>query len=54
VIDVGVIDATVNGVASFFALQSEVWRRLQTGNVQHYAFTFLAGAIVLVGILLVR
>ncbi|MGH7806363.1 MAG: NADH-quinone oxidoreductase subunit L, partial [Candidatus Binatia bacterium] len=54
IIDVGVIDATVNGVASFLALQSEVWRRLQTGNVQHYAFTFLAGAVVLVGLLLVR
>ena len=54
VVDVGLIDGAVNGVASFMKTQSEVWRRLQTGNVQHYAFTFLAGAVVLVGLLLIR
>jgi NADH-quinone oxidoreductase subunit L len=53
-VDVVVIDGTVNAVGIFVAFQSAVWRRVQTGNVQHYAFTFLAGVIVLVGYLLSR
>jgi len=27
---------------------SGAWRRIQTGNVQHYALSFLVGALVLV------
>ena len=47
--DDSIIDGTVNGVARFIWLQSEVWRRLQTGNVQHYALTFLFGVVAVLG-----
>jgi NADH-quinone oxidoreductase subunit L len=53
-IDVLLIDGTVNGVGTFVRLQSATWRRLQTGNVQHYALTFLLGVIVIVGLLMLR
>jgi NADH-quinone oxidoreductase subunit L len=46
-VDPGVIDGAVNGAGILVAATSGVWRRLQTGNVQHYALSFLAGAIVL-------
>jgi len=44
--DVAVIDAAVNGVAAFVAGNARVWRRVQTGNVQHYAASLLVGAAV--------
>jgi NADH-quinone oxidoreductase subunit L len=47
-VDTLLIDGVVNGVGNFVVVQSAVWRRLQTGNVQHYALGFLAGVIVLV------
>jgi len=53
-VDATLIDGIVNGVAAVIASQSAVWRRLQTGNVQHYALTFLAGVIVIVGYFLWR
>jgi NADH-quinone oxidoreductase subunit L len=46
--DPGVVDGIVNGAATFVAGTSSLARRLQTGNVQHYALSFLAGAAVLV------
>jgi NADH-quinone oxidoreductase subunit L len=54
VIDEKLIDGTVNGVATLVSVQSAVWRKLQTGNVQHYALTFLVGVVVLIGLLLAR
>jgi len=53
-VDVLLIDGLVNGVGSFVTAQSAVWRRLQTGNVQHYALSFLAGVIVIVAYFLMR
>jgi hypothetical protein len=44
-----VIDGIVNGTASGMATTSRWWRRWQTGNVQHYAFSFLIGALLVVG-----
>jgi NADH-quinone oxidoreductase subunit L len=44
-IDPGVIDGAVNGAAVLVGATSGVWRRLQTGNVQHYALSFLIGAL---------
>jgi len=49
VLDVGVIDATVNGTANGVAANSRLWRRVQTGNVQHYAVSMLFGAMLLLG-----
>jgi len=48
VIDRGFIDGIVNGVGAFVVSTSGAWRRIQTGNVQHYALSFLVGALVLV------
>ncbi|MET0152150.1 MAG: proton-conducting transporter membrane subunit, partial [Candidatus Binatia bacterium] len=53
-VDVIVIDGLVNGVGGMIQTQSGLWRRLQTGNVQHYAFTFLAGVILVIGYFLIR
>jgi NADH-quinone oxidoreductase subunit L len=53
-VDVLVIDGMVNGVGSFGRAQSAIWRRIQTGNVQHYALTFLVGVIVVIGYFLFR
>jgi NADH-quinone oxidoreductase subunit L len=52
-IDQRLIDGGVNGVALLVAATSGAWRRLQTGNVQHYALSFLAGALLLLGYYLV-
>jgi NADH-quinone oxidoreductase subunit L len=51
-VDVRVIDGVVNGVGEFVRQQSRVWRLLQTGDVQHYAFAFVAGAILVLGFFL--
>jgi NADH-quinone oxidoreductase subunit L len=45
--DPWVIDGMVNGVAATARGFSNVWRYLQTGNVQHYAAMFLTGALAL-------
>ena len=48
-IDPRVIDGGVNGAGALVVATSSLWRRLQTGNVQHYALSFLVGALVLLG-----
>jgi NADH-quinone oxidoreductase subunit L len=47
--DVRVVDGFVNGAARSIASSSRTWRRLQTGDVQHYALSFLLGALLIVG-----
>ena len=47
--DAMVIDGMVNGAGEAVATNSTLWRRLQTGNVQHYALSFLIGAVVILG-----
>jgi len=47
VVDRTLIDGIVNGVGTFVVSTSGAWRRVQTGNVQHYALSFLAGALAL-------
>jgi NADH-quinone oxidoreductase subunit L len=47
--DAAFIDGTVNGTARFVMANGNMWRRLQTGNVQHYALSFLLGAVALLG-----
>ncbi len=44
VVDPGVIDGMANGAATVVAVLGGMWRRAQTGNVQHYALSFLVGA----------
>ena len=48
-IDPHVIDGAANGAALLVAAIGGAGRRLQTGNVQHYALSFLVGALVLLG-----
>jgi NADH-quinone oxidoreductase subunit L len=48
-VDPGVIDAAADGAGLLVAATSGLWRRLQTGNVQHYALSFLLGALALLG-----
>ena len=48
-IDPRLIDGAANGAAIFVGATAGVWRRAQTGNVQHYALSFLVGALLLLG-----
>jgi NADH-quinone oxidoreductase subunit L len=48
-IDPYVIDGVANGAGLLVATTSGAWRRLQTGNVQHYALSFLIGVLALLG-----
>ncbi len=53
-IDQALIDGLVNGAGTLVASTSTRWRRLQTGNVQHYALSFLVGALLLLGYYVTR
>jgi NADH-quinone oxidoreductase subunit L len=48
-VDVGVIDRTVNGVASAVAGSGELLRRLQTGSVRAYAVSIFLGGVLILG-----
>jgi NADH-quinone oxidoreductase subunit L len=48
VVDPGIIDGAVNGAASLTMTVGSLWRRMQTGNVQHYALSLLLGAVAIV------
>ncbi len=48
-VDPRIIDGAAGGAALFVAATAGVWRRAQTGNVQHYALSFLVGALLLLG-----
>ena len=47
-IDTFVIDGTVNGAGLTVETSGKMARRLETGNVQHYAFVYLLGALAIV------
>jgi NADH-quinone oxidoreductase subunit L len=48
-LDPRVIDGVAGGAAILVGATAGVWRRVQTGNVQHYALSFLVGALLLLG-----
>jgi NADH-quinone oxidoreductase subunit L len=48
VLEPRVIDGAVDGVASFFLLESREWRLIQTGRVRSYGLWTLGGAIGIV------
>jgi NADH-quinone oxidoreductase subunit L len=52
--DPRIVDGAVNGLGALFAELSATWRRLQTGNLQHYALSFVVGALALLGWYVVR
>jgi len=47
-IDVSVIDETINRIGTFFTWSSSVLRKIQTGQVQGYAISFIFGTVLLV------
>ncbi|MBI5198078.1 MAG: NADH-quinone oxidoreductase subunit L, partial [Nitrospirae bacterium] len=51
--DKAVIDGFVNGVGWVTALWSRGMRRVQTGQVQHYALAMAMGVVVIVGVYLI-
>jgi NADH-quinone oxidoreductase subunit L len=52
--DVGVIDRLVNGSARLVELAAGALRRIQTGGAQHYAYGFVVGIIVVLGVIIFR
>jgi NADH-quinone oxidoreductase subunit L len=44
-----IVDGIVNGVGALFRGGSEVFKRLQTGNVQSYAVSILIGVVLIFG-----
>jgi NADH-quinone oxidoreductase subunit L len=51
VVDVGVIDGTVNGIASTAQAAGDTVRHTQSGNTRSYAVWVLMGAIVVFAII---
>ncbi|RPJ34051.1 MAG: NADH-quinone oxidoreductase subunit L, partial [Deltaproteobacteria bacterium] len=49
-----IVDGIVNGVAALFRGGSEVFKRLQTGNVQNYALSILIGIVLIFGYFLIQ
>jgi NADH-quinone oxidoreductase subunit L len=49
-----IVDGMVNGVAALFRGGSEVFKRLQTGNVQNYALSILIGIVFMIGYFLLQ
>jgi len=54
VIDPALIDGAANGAANLVRRSGDRLRRLESGNVQHYAALLLLGALGLLGFVLVR
>ncbi|MGB9521625.1 MAG: hypothetical protein ACPL6F_02605, partial [Anaerolineales bacterium] len=52
-IDLGIIDATANGLARLTKWSSAQLRRLQTGYVRSYALAVFVGVVVILGYLIV-
>ena len=50
VVDVGIIDATVNGLAGSVSIVSQRLRHVQTGLVANYALAIALGMVLMVGI----
>jgi NADH-quinone oxidoreductase subunit L len=54
VVDPRGVDGVVNGSARALAAAGRGWRRVQTGNVQHYALSILVGGILILAWALTR
>ena len=54
IVDQVMIDGAVNGTAAAVMINGQLWRYVQSGNVQHYALAFLGGALALLSYYLVR
>jgi NADH-quinone oxidoreductase subunit L len=54
IIDDILVDGTVNGVAALARGGSEIFKRLQTGNIHSYALSILVGIVLMVGYFLMN
>jgi NADH-quinone oxidoreductase subunit L len=54
VVDQELIDGFVNGLAGMIVSNGLLWRRAQTGNVQHYALAFLGGVVLVLAYYVLR
>ncbi len=54
IIDNILVDGTVNGVGALVRGGSEIFKRLQTGNIQSYALSILVGIVLMVGYFLMN
>ena len=54
IIDDILVDGAVNGVGALARGFSEIFKRLQTGNIQSYALSILVGIVLMVGYFLVN
>ena len=54
IVDVGIIDGLVNGIARFFGALSRMIRMGQTGVAQNYVFVFLLGVVAILGWLIAK
>ena len=52
-VDQNVIDGMVNGTAAVVEVNGELTRRVQSGQIGHYAFFILTGSVVLIAMYLV-
>ena len=54
IVDVGMIDWTVNAIAKFFGMLSRTVRVVQTGVAQSYVFVFVLGVVAILGWLIAK
>ena len=47
--DIYFVDGIINSMATAVDFNSGIWRRIQTGYLQNYAFIFVIGLLVIVG-----
>lgn len=48
-VDIYIVDGLINSIASLVGYCSNIWRRLQTGYLQNYAFIFILGLLFVIG-----
>jgi NADH-quinone oxidoreductase subunit L len=54
VMDAGIIDGAVNGLAAFFGRTGEETRKLQTGYVRNYSLAIVLGAVIVIGYIILK
>lgn len=53
-VDEFIIDGTVNGIAYLIGWLSSLIRKIQTGLVQHYAFSMIIGGVIILAYYIIR
>ncbi|MBI5643391.1 MAG: NADH-quinone oxidoreductase subunit L [Deltaproteobacteria bacterium] len=46
--DIYIVDGFVNSMATLVSFNSSIWRRMQTGYLQNYAFVFVLGILIII------